>query len=67
MKPAPPPSKLVPVLMGGVVIGFIGATPFLDFLNCFCCAGVIFGGFFAVVLYKDKLTIRVPDELTQRI
>ena len=60
MKSAPPPSKLVPVLMGGVVIGFIGATPFLDFLNCFCCAGVIFGGFLAVVLYKDKLTPDMP-------
>jgi hypothetical protein len=58
---APPPSKLLPVLMGGVVIGFIGATPFLDFLNCFCCAGVIFGGFLAVVLYKDKLTRDMPS------
>ena len=60
MKPAPHPSKLVPVLMGGVVIGFIGATPFLDFLNCFCCAGVMLGGFLAVVLYKDKLTPEMP-------
>ncbi len=57
---AHPPSKLVPVLIGGVVIGFIGATPFLDILNCFCCAGIILGGYLAVVFYKDKLTPDMP-------
>jgi hypothetical protein len=54
------PSMLMPVLIGGGVIGFIGATPFLDAINCLCCAGIIFGGYLSVVFYKDKLTPDMP-------
>jgi hypothetical protein len=55
-----PPSKLTPALIGGAVIGLISATPFLNFINCLCCAGVILGGFLAVFFYKDQLTPGMP-------
>ena len=55
-----PPSKLTSALIGGAVIGLISATPFLNLINCFCCAGVILGGFLAVFFYKDQLTPGMP-------
>ena len=51
-------SKLVPGLWGGVLIGVISGIPFLEFINCACCAGVLAGGVLAVFLYKKDL----PDE-----
>jgi hypothetical protein len=50
------PSKMVPALIGGAVMGLIGATPFLNMINCLCCAGVMLGGFLAVMFYKDQIT-----------
>jgi hypothetical protein len=52
-------SKLVPGLLGGVLIGIISGIPFLDFINCACCAGVLAGGVLAVYLYKKDL----PDDV----
>ena len=52
----PKPSKVQPALVGGAVIGFISAVPFLNFINCFCCVGVLLGGFLAVMLYKNNIT-----------
>ncbi|MBN1154355.1 hypothetical protein JXB12_05480 [candidate division KSB1 bacterium] len=49
------PDKLVPAVIGGAIIGVISGIPFLNFINCFCCAGVILGGFFAVYFYKKNL------------
>lgn len=57
--PTPPlerPSKTGPALIGGTVMGLISATPFLNLINCLCCAGIILGGFLAVFFYKDQLT-----------
>jgi hypothetical protein len=54
------PSKMMPALIGGAVIGFISATPFLNLINCICCAGVLLGGFLAVYFYKDQLTPEMP-------
>jgi hypothetical protein len=51
-------SKFVPALWGGVLIGVISGVPFLDFVNCACCAGVLAGGILAVYLYKKDL----PEE-----
>jgi hypothetical protein len=61
--PTPPverPSKMGPAMIGGVVMGLISATPFLNLVNCLCCAGVILGGFLAVFFYKDQLTPQMP-------
>jgi hypothetical protein len=49
------PSKLMPALYGGIIMGLISGIPFLNFVNCLCCAGVMFGGFMAVFLYTKDL------------
>jgi len=40
---------------GGVIMGAISGIPFLNFINCLCCAGIIFGGFMAVFFYNKDL------------
>jgi hypothetical protein len=49
------PSKLMPAIYGGVIMGAISGIPFLNFINCLCCAGIIFGGFMAVFFYNKDL------------
>lgn len=50
------PSKLMPALYGGVIMGVISGIPFLNLVNCLCCAGVLLGGFMAVFFYQKDLT-----------
>jgi hypothetical protein len=40
-----------PALIGGVLLGILSALPFVNLLNCFCCAWVIGGGVLASYLY----------------
>lgn len=54
------PDKFIPALYGGLIMGFISAIPFLNFINCLCCAGVLFGGFLAVFFYKSNFTPDTP-------
>ncbi len=54
------PSKLMPALYGGIIMGLISGIPFLNFVNCLCCAGVMFGGFMAVFFYKKDLGPDMP-------
>ena len=49
------PSKLMPALYGGVIMGVISGIPFLNLVNCLCCAGVMLGGFMAVFFYRKDL------------
>lgn len=49
------PSKLMPALYGGIIMGVISGIPFVNLVNCLCCAGVILGGFMAVFFYKKDL------------
>ncbi len=49
------PDKLVPAIIGGAIIGIVSAVPGLNFINCFCCAGIVLGGFFAVFFYQKNL------------
>ncbi len=54
-------SKLKPALIGGVLLGTTSAIPFLNLLNCACCAWVILGGLAASYLYwKDAPRIPSP-------
>ncbi len=46
--------KLMPALYGGLLIATIWAVPGLNFLNGLCCAGVMLGGFLAVLLYHRE-------------
>jgi hypothetical protein len=54
------PSKLLPALYGGVIMGVISAVPFLNLLNCLCCAGIMVGGLMSVFFYKNDLTPSMP-------
>lgn len=56
----PKPDKIIPALYGGVIIGVISGVPFLNIINCLCCAGVLLGGFLAVYFYKSNFT---PDTM----
>ncbi|HUN65880.1 MAG TPA: hypothetical protein VMW43_07230 [Bacteroidota bacterium] len=48
------PDMKMPVLYGGIVIGAISSIPFVSFVNCFCCAGILFGGFLTAKFYHDN-------------
>lgn len=52
----PKPDKLMPSLYGGLLIATLWAVPGLNLINCLCCAGVLLGGFLAVLLYQKDLT-----------
>lgn len=54
------PDKLIPALYGGVIMALISAIPFINFINCFCCAGVMLGGFLSVFFYKNNFTPDTP-------
>jgi hypothetical protein len=45
---------LKPALIGGVLLGVCSALPFLNILNCVCCAWVIVGGALAAYLYVKE-------------
>lgn len=59
----------MPSLYGGLFIATIWSVPGLNFLNCLCCAGVMLGGFLAVLLYQKDLTPEMErltrDDCTQ--
>ncbi len=50
------PNKVMPALYGGIIMGVISGVPFLNIINCFCCAGILLGGFLSVFFYKNELT-----------
>ncbi len=54
------PGKLMPALYGGVIMGVISGVPILSIVNCFCCAGIMLGGFMAVFFYKKDLKESSP-------
>jgi hypothetical protein len=54
------PDKLIPALYGGLIIGVISAVPFLNLINCLCCAGIMLGGVLAIFFYKDNFTPDTP-------
>jgi hypothetical protein len=54
------PNKLMPALFGGIITGVLSGIPFVNFVNCLCCAGVMLGGFMAVFFYNKDLTPQMP-------
>ena len=54
----PKPSLVLPALYGGIIMAVISAVPGLNLINCFCCAGILFGGMMSVFFYKKDL---LPD------
>lgn len=55
----------MPSLYGGLVIAAFWAVPGLNFVNCFCCGGVLFGGLLSVFLYARELRPEM-DPLTMK-
>lgn len=55
----------MPSLYGGLLIATLWAVPGLNLINCLCCAGVLIGGFLAVLLYQKDHTLE-SIRLTQR-
>jgi hypothetical protein len=56
----PKPSKLLPALYGGIIMGLVSSIPFVNLVNCLCCAGVLLGGFLATYFYKSNFTPDTP-------
>jgi len=46
-------------IIGGSVAALLTAIPFLNFVNCFCCIGIMFGG--AVGLFYYDRSIQFQD------
>jgi hypothetical protein len=44
-----------PALFAGFILSIINFVPGLNLVNCFCCAGLLFGGVLAVIFYKMDL------------
>ena len=49
-----------PALFAGLVLSIVNFAPGLDLVNCFCCAGLLFGGVLAVLLFKMDLPPEEP-------
>jgi hypothetical protein len=54
------PNKVLSALYGGLIMGVISGVPFLNFVNCCCCAGIMLGGFLAVFFYKNDIKPDMP-------
>jgi hypothetical protein len=44
--------------VGGLVTATLNSIPILNFINCFCCAGIMLGGAIALVYYDRSFAIR---------
>jgi len=49
------PNRLRPVIIGTFVISAISIMPLINFINLFCCAGIIIGGAAGAVYYQRQL------------
>ncbi|MBI1808192.1 MAG: hypothetical protein HYR76_14225 [Ignavibacteria bacterium] len=56
----PKPDKFLPGVYGGIIMAVISTIPFLNLVNCLCCAGILFGGLMAVYFYKNNFTPDTP-------
>jgi len=48
------PSKLVPALIGGIILGILSSIPFVNLANICCCAWVIVGGAIAAKMLINR-------------
>ena len=49
------PSKLVPALIGGCVMGVLSAVPIINMGNCLCCMWILLGGAVGAYFYSKQL------------
>ncbi|MBN2029101.1 DUF4199 domain-containing protein [bacterium] len=52
------PSKLIPALIGGSIMGVLSSVPIINLGNCLCCMWVILGGGVGAYFYWRELS---PD------
>jgi hypothetical protein len=52
--------KFIPALYGGIIMALVSSIPFLNLVNCLCCAGILLGGFLAVFFYKNNSAPGAP-------
>ena len=45
-------------IVGGTVSALLFSVPFINMINCFCCAGIMLGGAVALVYYDRSFEIR---------
>ena len=45
-------------IVGGTVSALLFSVPFINMINCFCCAGIMLGGTVALVYYDRSFEIR---------
>jgi len=48
--------------VGGIVAAVLNSIPILNFINCFCCAGIMLGGAIALIYYDRSFSI--PEYVT---
>jgi len=46
---------LRPAAFAGLIVSIVNFVPGLDLINCFCCAGILFGGVLAVIFFRIDL------------
>ena len=44
--------------VGGLVAAVLNSIPVLNFINCFCCAGIMLGGAVALIYYDRSYSVR---------
>lgn len=49
------PNKITPIIYGTATMTLIAMLPVLSFINIFCCAGIIAGGFVGVYTYWKQV------------
>ncbi len=58
--PQQQPSRLVPVLIGGVAMAVVSAIPIINLVNCACCAGIMGSAILAVWFHKKAFGPQDP-------
>ena len=48
------PSKTVPALIGGIILGLLSSIPLVQFGNCACCLWVLLGGAIAAKMLINR-------------
>lgn len=51
----PTPNKILPIVVGTMVMTVIAVIPLINLINVFCCAGILIGGFAGVFTYWKQL------------
>ncbi len=50
------PNRLRPVIIGTLAVSAISVIPIINFVNLFCCAGIILGGAIGAISYSKQLS-----------